>query len=159
MDSSQVKILLEKYWQAETSVEEESRLKAYFQRKDVAEDLEHYRGLFQFFEEEALIELPGEIEVPAQKSSTIRNLSTNWIRSVAAAVILALGIYFFIMPDKENVAVRDLAYVDTYESPELAYEEAKKALFYLSGKMNKGVSTAANSLDKMRTLDEIVNAN
>ncbi len=159
MDSNQVRILLEKYWQGETSVVEESRLKAYFRSDDVAEELEQYRALFQFFDAEALIKFHPVLKIPTRKSNTFRILSSAWVRGAAAAVILALGIYFFMIPGQENIGMRDVTYIDTYESPELAYEEAKKALFYLSGKMNKGVSTAANSLDKMRTLYEILNAN
>ena len=44
--------LLEKYFRAETTLDEEARLRSYILSDEVADDLRQYRPLFQFFEEE-----------------------------------------------------------------------------------------------------------
>ena len=51
----------------------------------------------------------------------------------------------------------DYAYNDTFENPEEAYAEFKKAMAYVSNKMNKGMDTAAKGINKVETLTEILN--
>ncbi len=58
MGSEVIKQLLEKYWQAETSLEEERILTEYFRGQDVAEELESYRSLFDWIGEEAALTAP-----------------------------------------------------------------------------------------------------
>ncbi|MDH3650547.1 MAG: hypothetical protein OEQ53_12765 [Saprospiraceae bacterium] len=160
MDSKQIRELLERYWEGETSLEEELQLKKYFAQDYVAEDLEAHQAMFQFFTAESAIKMRQSIRLPIEGAGgarTRRLTHTKWLRNMAAAIVVALGLFFIFSPKQEKLEIRAFAQLDTYDSPELAYEEAKKALFYLSGKMNKGVSTAASSLDKMKTLDEIVN--
>jgi hypothetical protein len=41
--------LIEKYNNAETTLNEEAQLKAYFASDNVEPDLEHYKSLFQYF--------------------------------------------------------------------------------------------------------------
>lgn len=50
--------LLEKYWNAETSLEEEMILKSYFISKDVSESHLPYKGLFESFEKQSVIYNP-----------------------------------------------------------------------------------------------------
>ena len=52
MEKAMIKNLLEKYWQAETTVEEEQTLAAYFQGTNIDPGLQPYRDLFAYFEEE-----------------------------------------------------------------------------------------------------------
>jgi hypothetical protein len=55
MERSTVIALLEKYWQAETTIAEEQDLAAYFQGTEVDAGLLPYRDLFAYFQEEAQI--------------------------------------------------------------------------------------------------------
>ncbi|HHS95989.1 MAG TPA: hypothetical protein ENJ45_05305, partial [Phaeodactylibacter sp.] len=43
-----VKVLLEKYWAAETTLEEEQWLYEYFKRADISEELVPYKALFEY---------------------------------------------------------------------------------------------------------------
>jgi hypothetical protein len=52
---TEITALLEKYWSAETSVEEEKLLAAYFRQTTIAPDLEPYRQLFAWWGEEAML--------------------------------------------------------------------------------------------------------
>jgi len=56
MEHTIIKALLEKYWLAETTVEEEKTLAAYFRGPGVDPGLEPFRDLFAYFAEEAKIE-------------------------------------------------------------------------------------------------------
>jgi hypothetical protein len=53
MEQSKIRALLDKYWKAETSVEEERALAEFFRQPEIPGDLEPVRGLFQWREEEA----------------------------------------------------------------------------------------------------------
>ena len=50
MDYNHITQLLEKYFEGETSLKEESRIKStFFQSNNVPEQLKRYQNLFQFF--------------------------------------------------------------------------------------------------------------
>jgi len=53
MEQVRIRALLEKYWQAETSVEEERVLAEFFRQPEIPVDLEPVRGMFEWREEEA----------------------------------------------------------------------------------------------------------
>ena len=55
MEQKEIKALLEKYWEAETTLEEERQLAAYFRQSGLPAELEPMRELFVWREEEALI--------------------------------------------------------------------------------------------------------
>lgn len=57
MDTKKIELLLERYWEAETSLEEERTLREYFRGDDVAEELSQWKP---FFEAQAGEETLGE---------------------------------------------------------------------------------------------------
>ena len=52
MDYKYIEQLLERYWAAETTLEEEGILRAFFSQKDIPAELEQYRALFTYEAEE-----------------------------------------------------------------------------------------------------------
>ena len=52
MDYKYIEQLLERYWAAETSLEEEGILRAFFSQKEIPAELEQYRALFNYESEE-----------------------------------------------------------------------------------------------------------
>ncbi|HET6252620.1 MAG TPA: hypothetical protein VFE32_01035 [Puia sp.] len=80
MEEAKIRDLLERYWKAETTLEEERLLAEYFRRGEVARDLEAMRGVFEWREEEAGVKVGadfdsrmlrriGEMEVSAGQGS------------------------------------------------------------------------------------------
>ena len=51
MDYKYIEQLLERYWNCETSVEEEQILRIFFQQKELPAHLRRYRSLFTYQEE------------------------------------------------------------------------------------------------------------
>lgn len=132
--------LLEKYENGETSLKEEQVLKNYFSSDTVAPHLEMYKPMFAYF----LVNQQEQFtkDVPLK---TKRNFNYKWI-SVAAVVVLTLGIYFKPSiigppPCEENL-------VGTFCKPEDAFNEVTKSLAMISNHFNKGTSTV-NYLDEV----------
>jgi hypothetical protein len=102
MDYKYVEQLLERYWQGETSVEEESMLRHFFTEEEVPEQLLRYKDLFVYQQMQQEVKLDddfdarilAEIEVSAVKARrvTLLNRFTPLLKAVAVvAVILFLG--------------------------------------------------------------------
>ena len=104
--------LLEKYSNAETSLQEEAALKAYFNSDHVAPHLQHYKPLFVYFSNAQQDTYTKTIPLHTKKK---RNFY-KWI-SVAAVSILMLGIIIpkFSGPTEAEKQEALLAYNQTIE--------------------------------------------
>jgi len=160
MDYSKIKILLEKYWNCETTLEEESLLQEYLSRSDIPEDLKEFAALFQYYKSQREIRVSegfedrvlNEIESKEKKGNR-RYLHLYY--KVAAAVILIL---FVVTIHQRFIAVRDKATVlvqDTFDDPEKALEETKKALLLISEKWSKGKDNIAR-LSEFNKAEKII---
>ncbi|WP_296144688.1 hypothetical protein [uncultured Flavobacterium sp.] len=128
MELDRIEILLEKYFDAETTIAEENELKIYFSSSDVAQHLEHYRGMFGYFS--ATKEQQFEQELPLK---TTARKKVAWL-SIAATIVILLGMFTFY---NQNISQnQDLG---TYDDPEKAFQETQKALNLLSKNVNVGV--------------------
>ena len=129
MELRTVEKLLQKYFEAETSIAEENILREYFASTDVAPHLEHYRPLFGYFETEANKTFEKDLPLKPRKRNVIA-----WI-SVAASVVLLSGLFF--ITNNQSAGADELG---TYDDPEVAFRETQKALNMLSNTVNVGVS-------------------
>jgi hypothetical protein len=132
MESDRIEILLEKYFQGETSIAEENELKNYFSSSDVAQHLEQYQSLFGYFSQAKEQKFKQEIPLQSKK----RNVA--WL-SIAASVVVLLGIGTFTYFNYDNaVEKQDLG---SYDDPEVAFRETQKALALLSENVNVGIES------------------
>ena len=84
--------LLEKYFEATTTVTEENTLRKYFAQESVATHLEQYRPMFNYFSN-AKSEQFTKLNALSESVKPRRRFNYRWI-SVAASVVIAFGIYF-----------------------------------------------------------------
>ena len=92
--------LLDKYFEGETSCEEERRLRRFFTEEQVPEHLQVYRPLFLYLNQETTsIAEPKEKQkkLPSGKSSRFYRISYA-ISGVAAGLLLLLGAAKIIFP-------------------------------------------------------------
>ena len=137
MRPERIAALLEKYWQAETTVEEERILAEYFRSPDVPPEWESHRELFSFFSQEAQVK-PGEyLEERIMQHIHPRRHLAWW--AAAAVIILLLGLIPLLQPERVHVGQKTYALADTYDDPQQALAAVQKALFTVSKKMNKGL--------------------
>ncbi|MEM6841631.1 MAG: hypothetical protein AAF632_05360 [Bacteroidota bacterium] len=143
MESTTIRELVEKYWNGETSLEEEAQLQQYFSQEEAPADLKKEAALFRYYQSNTRFrtlderfdeQLTQRIE---RKQSRQRWLTYQPLLRIAAAIVFVVlaAILFRTewMGETNSVAVKD-----TYEDPRLAYEQTKEALLLVSSLMNEG---------------------
>jgi cell division protein FtsB len=89
MELANIEKLVEKYVNAETSLQEEATLKNYFAEGNMPPHLQEYESMFMYFETAKDETYTQTIQLEPKKSKR-RNL--QWI-TVAASVVLLLGVF------------------------------------------------------------------
>lgn len=118
--------LLEKYDNAETTLQEEAQLRVYFAGDDVAPHLESYKPLFVYFADTQQEAFTKDVPLNTKKKSNFY----QWI-SVAAAAVIMLGI---MIPQMWSGP--------TYSDKEMEmYNKTKNALAFMSSNFNEGASS------------------
>jgi len=154
MDSNEIKQLLEKYWNCETSLEEEQQLKEYFRGNNIPESFKETSELFRYFEAQKKDSLnhgfDGEVmkrikeERPQGK---VVKMMFNVAR-IAAGVVVVVAATYFVRQEIRKSYPPEIA--DTYSDPKLAFEETKKALMMIS----KGFGKAQRETRRINLLNE-----
>lgn len=124
MELSKIEQLLEKYLNAETTLQEEATLKNYFLSGNVASHLQEYESMFGYFAFNK-----AEISV---KPIQLNTKKTNWKwLSVAASVVLLFSVYM------GNSYVQE-------QKAKAQYAQVKDVLKMLSTSLNKGNEAIAS---------------
>jgi|SRR5690606_31555131 len=132
MEPNKVEALLEKYENAETTLQEEQQLRVYFTQDDVAPHLESYRILFQYFGHTKKEQLSEDIQLFPKATTTKKYTLYKWL-SVAAIAVLMIGFYF---QTNKKRGIEDLSQEEL-----LAYNETMEVLSMVSTKFNSGKET------------------
>ena len=132
MELDRIENLLEKYFEAETSIAEEKELKDYFSSSDVAPAFEQYKPLFGY-----AIQAKQEQYNATIPLNTKKRKSVVWL-SVAASVAVLLGVGLFTFNHYNQPKSQDYG---TYDDPEVAFRETQKALAMISEHVNKGIGS------------------
>lgn len=167
MDYKRIEDLVEKYWACETSIVEEKELRAFFKNEQVPEKLKETALLFQYFELEGSQKKLGadfdqqllhQLENNEPKKKTV---VVHWFTpyaKVAAVVIIVAGLSFLVTRTIRQ-AEKETQLTDTFERPEDAFEETKKALLLISNKIGKGKTQMVKLSEFSKTEEKIKNDN
>lgn len=146
MDFKRIEELLDRYWNAETSLEEEQELREFFIRSTIPEHLKETATLFHYFENNKKRSLndaafDGTVlsKVNTPKQSKVVKLVYNTMRIAAGVAVLVVATWFIRDEIRE---VSPQVMVDTYDDPKLAFEETKKALQMISRSFGTAESQA-----------------
>jgi hypothetical protein len=149
MDIRKIEQLLEKFFDGTSSSEEEQQLREFFQQDNLPDHLISLRSQFCFpagyvarNETNQAFKDTLEHAIRQEEKSYLKNKSRRillTIASTAAVLLLMIGILFAPKPSKLE---------DTFNNPAQAYEEASKALLYVSGQLNKGLKPLQESSEK-----------
>ena len=148
MDSKHIEELLEKYWNAETTLEQEEELRAFFQGNNIPESLNETASLFRYFEKEKSKKLNENFDADVTKKLQQRQGGkivpmTDWFRiaRVASGIVVVVAAVFLI--GKQVRERGEVAEADTESDPKLAFEETKKALMMISKNFHKAQKEAS----------------
>ncbi len=145
MNLQEIDKLILKYESGETTLAEELVLHDFFTGDGVPSHLKSYREMFGFFDKEAGRSLSDEsfdekILNEIEKGKVIpiaqsKNRIIYSIAGIAATIIIMIGLFFQFGENQSNQALVS----DTYNDPQVAYAEARKALMIVSVNLNEGV--------------------
>lgn len=151
MDYPTIKALLDKYWEGETTLQEEAQLRAYFQQADGI-DARFQADAVWFGYTHAQAAQRSQRSMPVlQARPTVHRRLLAW--AVAASVALAVGVSWWQHQPQPASPMVAAAPMDTYEDPKAAYEATKAALKRLSKGLNKGVQNTKHELKTMPKLN------
>ena len=153
--------LLNKYWEGDSSLEEERLIKEYFAEGNVDEKHLPFAPLFGFFN----LERESKVDISLEKAlKDAESLSKpikgrifrlpRHIFSIAATVALLLCSVFIF--NNYNTSISEQSYVavdgemQDLQSEEEALAIAQDALLFLSGKLNEGSTTVKDKLVKTK---------
>jgi len=125
MELAKIEALLEKYFEANTTIAEENILKDYFAKEDIPTHLIEYKKMFNFFSDSSLETSNRSIKL------TKSSMRIQWL-SIAAMLVFFVGIYSVYLQNENEK-----------EEARLAYMETQKALDLISKSLNKGTVAIA----------------
>lgn len=154
MDLKRIELLLQRFYNGESTIDEEKELKDFFITNDVPRHLWAEQEMFTYFHtvsknmipdqglESKIMNAVEEAEQEAAKRFAGRKKILYIVTSTAAVVAILIVSYFaFIFSPSMQ---------DTYNNPEIAYLQAKETLLYVSAKLNEGTENlqALSEFDK-----------
>ena len=161
MNTNEIEILLGKFYDGDTSLEEERSLRNYFLGRDVPVHLKGHQSLFIYHHDEQTQNLMDPdferkltdlINIHHEPDQTpVFQMHPNrrrflFIAGVAASVVLLIGLFFTFQNDLSKGSFRTTSNPDA----ELAYADARGALMMVSGNLNHGL----REVDHLQMVDK-----
>lgn len=152
MDLDRIEQLLAKYWDCETTLEEEKELKEFFNSEGVPPKWQAIAPLFRYYADEkkngkldGLFDEQVLAQIEAKQGSASPGGEGKVVRwfydmaKVAAVALILITAGYFVREEYINKKDKMDPYIaDTFEDPKEAFEETKKALMLISKNFNKG---------------------
>ena len=155
MTHSEAEILLHRYFEGTTSLNEEMNLREYFRAGDVHSDLAELNPMFAYWDKAAKVMAP-----PVKRTAMRRRMPLRWFSTAAAAILLlfAAGTWFNDLPSLTDVPIAE-AKTKTidwskYEvtDPEEAYIVLRNALGTASAEMNRSARITIREISEARRI-------
>lgn len=144
MESDKIEKILEKYFDATTTVAEEKTLRAYFSQSEVAPHLEKYTPMFAHFTNAKKEQFTKQVPLKTKK------LKLKWM-NIAAVAVLLFGVYIGNRYLEEKRLEKEQA--------QYAYQQTKKALNLLAENFSRGTEKVAYLKEFEETKQKIYNNN
>lgn len=127
MESKQIHILLDKFFEGQTTLEEDQLLKAYFQQERVEEAFAPYQVYF------TNIHLAKTISVNKQFVLNKKPAVSSWVKRVASVAAVGVAVVWLSVPS-----------FDTPTEEEIAYETFKENMLFVSHQLNRAEQDIAH---------------
>lgn len=140
METKEIAKLLQKYFNGESTGDEEKALETYFTSENVADEFKEYKDFFSGISELANTNdsnIEEEIMDFILENENREKTRYRWlwqtVTGIAASVIIILGGFLFYQQQQKP-------YKDTFEDPKEAYAYAQQTLQFVAEKYNKGIA-------------------
>jgi hypothetical protein len=140
MELTKIEKLIEKYENAETTLQEENVLKDYFSKDSVAPHLEQYKAMFNYFS----IAKSETLTKPIVLSKTKKNY--KWL-SIAASITLLFSVY---------IGQQEYKKVQEKKKAMEIYAQVSESLKLLSTNLKKGENAVATLYTYENTAKKIL---
>lgn len=166
MNYSKIEDLVFKYFEGDTSLKEEGKLKRFFSGNNVPLHLLKYTAIFRALDKAAKEDGLGESfdqkffsEVEKGSTGSHKIRWNTWYSVIAAAAVLIIGLIIFTPVEKiPGVSYFSNKIEDTFDNPRDAYVETVKALMIISSKFNAGTRDMKNIAmvnDQLQTVSKM----
>lgn len=153
MNEEELNRLIEKYYNGESTEEEEKTLREYFNENNIPESYEAEKDIFGYYTAAGEVPEPSSGFVAGiltgidaadakRRSQKIREYIFPLLSAAAGLLILAGSYFFFVHRSGTG---------ETFKDPEIAYAETIKILMDVSSRLNKG----AQALEPVSRISEI----
>ncbi|CAL2074870.1 hypothetical protein [Tenacibaculum sp. 190524A02b] len=150
MELASIEKLLEKYLNAETTLNEEKILQEYFTSSNVAPHLQEYGVLFSYFKQSKDETFTKTIQLKPEKQ---RKKNWKWL-SVAASVVLLFSVYKGKQEYDKYVIRKQFAQIkETLQMVSVNLNKGNEALYAVSNNINKG----KDAIEHLHTYENTVN--
>lgn len=158
MKIEEIYTLLDKYWDCNTSIEEEKDLQDFFSSDNIPDDLLKYAPYFKIREQlqsatpstslNKFIEDKFKKTYTEKKYITIRIFQPALKAIASVAVILGIGLatYIFIQENKKPY------FAETYNDPNIALQHATSVILNLSDALKMGEEVSEQTLEDIEKL-------
>jgi len=151
MDYKYIEQLVDRYFDCETSLEEEQILRAFFSQESVPTELEQYKPLFAAMSQEQASQPLGDDfderilqmveEKPAVKARSIslsQRLMPLLKAAAAVAIVLTIGnaAQISLKSEQQSDEINYANFQETYDDPSMAFDQVEDALQLISEGIN-----------------------
>jgi hypothetical protein len=164
--------LIDKYFEAETTVEDEGLLKEYFAQDEVHSSLKQYKMLFNVYNKAASVQYLKELSLPKVEGKIIKMdsgkfenkkvIKLSWLKTAAAAACIGI-VSFFVLKNNQAeqvttsiIAANKARHIEA-QTPEEALEMTKAALAMVSKNYRKGENQLFESMKTMNQATDLSN--
>ena len=142
MNESHIRQLMERFLNAETTLEEEQMLYKYFSGEDIASDLEPYREVFQGFS-----------AVRGADKETKKYQTPVWVVALRTAATMAavflIGLFFAVNSDTSEVPCQKMSTNQMNHKPEFCKGNTPRELYMCYLEQKREQSKTYRSLKQM----------
>ena len=142
MNETYIRQLMERFLNAETTLEEEQTLYNYFQKKDIADDLKPYREAFQSFS-----------AVSGMEKDTAKTHTPVWVillRTVTTmAAVFLIGLFFVVNGSNSEEPQQTMATNQTEHTPDFCEGSTPRELYVCYLERKREQSKTYRSLKRM----------
>ena len=165
MNNSQIDQLLEKYWNVETTLQEEKLLKEYFSSGNIDASHQQHAHLFQYLKNESEIVSERKLELTEElvQEGEPKIIAFNFkkLMSMAAAFIFLIAAYFGLT-QMMTTTVTETSYTGKFTSldeereAQEAYEITMEALAFMSSKIKTTETEIQKNLIPVQKAIEVI---